>query len=168
MSPLALIVYVLAAIALGWTLYSLRGYRHWVKRFNRYHMIPHRRKLRPGYGYVEYVPEVVQAPVYIRQTPSYHAPVRSQTPVYSTKDDLQVIEGIGPKIEVLLNGQGIYTWRELAKTPLENLKRILERAGSQFQSHDPRTWADQAKMADQGQWDELKAFQNITPHPEEK
>lgn len=171
-SPLALIIYLLAAMALGWTLYGLRGYRHWVKRFNRYHILPSRRQLRPNYGYVEYIPEVVRQPrspiIPIAPVATYRAPVAPVASSYSTKDDLQVIEGIGPKIEAILNEQGIYTWRELAKTPLENLKRILERAGSQFQSHDPRSWADQAKMADQGMWNQLKEFQNIIPSTEKK
>lgn len=40
-------------------------------------------------------------------------------------DDLKAIEGIGPKIEGLLNSAGIKTWRELADSSVEVLREIL-------------------------------------------
>lgn len=193
LTPLSLGIIILGGMALGWTIYGLRGYRHWVKRFNRYHLPTRRgnrkaRKIvRPNYGYVEYVPEVVNAPIMThpiasaapvivpapviqkrapqiinKQTVAQASPVAAPTtPLRSTKDDLQVIEGIGPKIEKILNDNGIYTWRELAMTPGTNTKAMLERAGKSFGMHDPTTWAEQARMADIGDWDELKAYQEF-------
>lgn len=179
LTPLSLGVIILGAMALGWIIYGLRGYKYWFKRFHHY-KVPRKSKLRKNYGYVEYVPEVVnvsprpiarepqiiykQQAQQIQQVPQVQAPVNipqeTPEPIYSTKDDLSVIEGIGPKIEEILNSYGIYTWRELAMTPISNLKNILEKSGKKFQMHDPSTWPEQAKMADQGKWDELRKWQD--------
>jgi len=74
-------------------------------------------------------------------------------------DDLKKVEGIGPKIAGLLNDAGIITFADLSKAPIKKLKKVLEDAGSRFRMHDPKTWAAQAKMAAQGNWDKLKAWQ---------
>ena len=76
------------------------------------------------------------------------------------KDDLKIVEGIGPKIEELFNNEGIYTFDELADTSVEKMKAILDAAGSRFQIHNPATWADQAALARDGKWDELKKWQD--------
>ena len=79
----------------------------------------------------------------------------------STKpDDLKVVEGIGPKIEGLLNNAGIHTFAELANTASERIKEILVAAGSRFQMHDPGTWPKQSAMARDGKFDELKKWQD--------
>jgi len=101
-------------------------------------------------------PALMQTDIATEPTP---APIPE--PVYSTKDDLQVVEGIGPKIEGIMNDNGIHTWRELAQTPVSNLKSILERAGKRFQMHDPKTWPEQSDMANKGQWDELREYQDF-------
>ena len=74
-------------------------------------------------------------------------------------DDLKVVEGIGPKIEELLNKDGILTFGQLADTPATRVKEILEAAGPRFQMHDPTTWPKQSAMARDGKWDELKKWQ---------
>ena len=78
----------------------------------------------------------------------------------SKKDDLTKVEGIGPKIQSLLNNSGIYTFKELSKTSVEKLKKILEDAGPRFRMHKPITWAQQAKLAAEGKWKELKKWQD--------
>ena len=79
----------------------------------------------------------------------------------STKpDDLKVVEGIGPKIESLLNDAGIHTFAELANTASERIKEILVAAGTRFQMHDPGTWPQQSAMARDGKFDELKKWQD--------
>ena len=75
------------------------------------------------------------------------------------KDDLKVVEGIGPKIEELCHNAGIYTFAELADTPVEKIKAILDAAGPRFQMHDPSTWPRQSALARDGKWDELKKWQ---------
>jgi hypothetical protein len=76
------------------------------------------------------------------------------------KDDLKIVEGIGPKIEELFNNAGIYTFAQLATTSVEKMKSILDAAGPRFQIHDPSTWADQSALARDGKWDELKKWQD--------
>lgn len=79
----------------------------------------------------------------------------------SDKTNLEIIEGIGPKIKEVLNDARILTFRDLATTPVYRIKDILDSAGSQFASHDPSTWVEQALLAESGQWqqlDELKDY----------
>jgi predicted flap endonuclease-1-like 5' DNA nuclease len=89
------------------------------------------------------------------------ASLAAAAPKKSTqKDDLKIVEGIGPKIEELCNAAGIYSFAELAETAPSKIKEILEAAGSRFQMHDPTTWPDQAALARDGKWDELKKWQD--------
>lgn len=71
-----------------------------------------------------------------------------------------MVEGVGPKIEGLLNEGGIHTWEDLANAPTEKVQAILDEAGPRYRMHDPATWAKQAKLAHEGQWEELEALQN--------
>lgn len=75
-------------------------------------------------------------------------------------DDLKRIEGIGPKIEEVLNNSGIYTFSQLYNSDKNRLRMLLDDAGSQFRMHDPESWPHQAGMADRSEWDDLKAYQN--------
>lgn len=75
-------------------------------------------------------------------------------------DDLKIVEGIGPKIEELLNKEGILTFAQLATTAPERLKEILHAAGPRFQMHDPATWPEQSALARDGKWDDLKKWQD--------
>jgi DivIVA domain-containing protein len=73
-------------------------------------------------------------------------------------DELDIIEGIGPKIAILLNDSDIFTFRDLAITPVYKIQEILEKAGPQFSRHDPSTWTQQAKLAAEGRWNDLEAL----------
>lgn len=75
-------------------------------------------------------------------------------------DDLKIVEGIGPKIEGLLNGEGIITFAQLASMAPERIKEILHAAGPRFQIHDPSTWPQQSALARDGKWEELKKWQD--------
>ena len=75
-------------------------------------------------------------------------------------DDLTRIEGIGPKIAEILQAGGIGSFQELASAKVERLKELLDAAGSNFATHDPGTWPEQAGLAAKGDWeglDKLKA-----------
>lgn len=76
------------------------------------------------------------------------------------KDDLTVIEGIGPKIQELLFQYGIRSYRQLAATDVTRIKEILRSAGPQLAMHDPGTWTAQALLAANDQWENLKAYQD--------
>lgn len=74
-------------------------------------------------------------------------------------DDLKLIEGIGPKIEELLNKEGIHTYEQLSETSIIRLAGILKKAGPRFQIHDPSSWPKQAILARDKNWgalDQLK------------
>lgn len=120
----------------------------------------------------EQVPEpvVVEAPptpapktTRTRSKASAAATVETVIPVAaaSEPDDLTVVEGIGPKIQMLLNQFGIYTYQELAATEVSRLKEILQTAGPQLAMHDPGTWPSQANLAANDQWDALKSIQGF-------
>lgn len=76
------------------------------------------------------------------------------------RDNLKIIEGIGPKLEDLLNQNGILTFDQLAKTGPIRIAEILQHAGSRFQMHDPATWMQQSSLARDGKWDELNELQD--------
>jgi nucleoid DNA-binding protein len=73
------------------------------------------------------------------------------------KDDLVIIEGIGPKIAKAFNKAGILTFKQLAETPVDRLRQILSDA--KFPG-DPTTWPEQARLAAEGKTDELKQLQD--------
>lgn len=75
--------------------------------------------------------------------------------------ELQIVEGIGPKIEGLLKDAGIKNWRDLAEADYDKLKGILADAGSRYRMHDPKTWSKQAELALKGNWDELIEYQKF-------
>lgn len=81
--------------------------------------------------------------------------------VAGPRDDLKIVEGIGPKIEELLFRAGITTYGQLAATSVQQLKDILTNAGPRFVMHDPGTWSAQALLAANGEWDNLKAYQDF-------
>ena len=75
-------------------------------------------------------------------------------------DDLEIVEGIGPKIAQVLKAAGIDTWLALAETSTDKIREILDGAGSAFQMHDPSTWPAQARLAGNGDLDGLKKLQD--------
>jgi large subunit ribosomal protein L17 len=95
-----------------------------------------------------------------KSSSSASKPEATEATAKSHKDNFKKIEGIGPKIEELLNAANILTFEALANTEASAIKTILDNAGSNFKTHDPTTWPKQADMAAKGQWDELKTWQD--------
>jgi predicted flap endonuclease-1-like 5' DNA nuclease len=77
----------------------------------------------------------------------------------SGRDDLQKIEGIGPKINELLSANGIHTYTQLANAPEQQLQNILEKAGPRFHLANPSSWTAQARLCSEGRWDALQKMQ---------
>ncbi|MFC2023546.1 hypothetical protein ACFLT5_02280 [Chloroflexota bacterium] len=74
-------------------------------------------------------------------------------------DDLKRIEGIGPKISAVLQAAGVSTYAQLASTDIATLEQILEEESPRLlRLANPGTWPAQAKLAEAGDWDGLKAF----------
>ncbi|MFT7590235.1 MAG: putative flap endonuclease-1-like 5' DNA nuclease [bacterium] len=74
-------------------------------------------------------------------------------------DDLKKIEGVGPKIEQLLNDDGIQSYNDIIALGAEKITAILLKAGPQYKVHDPSTWGDQAQLALDEKWEELHEMQ---------
>jgi len=88
-------------------------------------------------------------------------PVEKKKPAKKVKaDDLKIIEGVGPKIESLMKEAGFEDLRAVANASLEDLKKVLEDAGSRYQMHDPTTWSKQAELAADEKWEELQEYQD--------
>ena len=88
-------------------------------------------------------------------------PEASVSEVPASPDDLTLIEGIGPKTTQLLYDNGIDTFPKLANARPDQIREVLTAAGGIYAQQDPTTWAQQAAMAAAGQWDELKAWQDV-------
>ena len=86
------------------------------------------------------------------------APKKASAKSTNKGDDLTKIEGIGPKIASVLTEQGIASYTDLSKAKVNKLESILEAA--KLSQHQPTTWPQQAQLAADGQWDELKALQD--------
>jgi predicted flap endonuclease-1-like 5' DNA nuclease len=59
--------------------------------------------------------------------------------------DLVQIDGIGPKTATLLVDAGITTVSQLAATPVEQLRAVLDQAGSRYRIVDPSAWPAKAQ-----------------------
>ncbi len=83
----------------------------------------------------------------------------SPAEVVAEKQDLTVIEGVGPKIAQLLDQGGIRNYTDIINSPIERIKEVLLKGGPTYAVHDPSTWAEQSKLAREGKMEELKALQ---------
>lgn len=78
-----------------------------------------------------------------------------------TSDNLQIIEGIGPKISKVLAAAGVNSWAELAGKSNDDLIAILTAGGINTKINNPKTWPEQARLANEGQWEELVKYQKF-------
>ena len=76
----------------------------------------------------------------------------------SSKDDLEIIEGIGPKIAVVLIENGITTFAQLAEAKPEAVTAMLKTSGGRFSLANPESWAEQAALLRDGKMDEFKTL----------
>ena len=149
-------------------------------------VIVFKKKRRKGYkvknGHRQYLSEIQiesivasgakKAPAKKTEAPAKAAPVKKAAAVKvekaapapkaaapkSTKaDDLKKIEGIGPKIAETLVAAGIATFADLAKAKPAAIAEMI--AGVRG-NHVTDTWPQQAKLAADGKWDELKVLQD--------
>jgi predicted flap endonuclease-1-like 5' DNA nuclease len=78
-------------------------------------------------------------------------------PAAAPVDNLKQVEGIGPKIASVLAEAGITSFAQLAAMTPEQISTVLE---DKVRLAVPDTWPEQAKLAAEGKWDELKQFQS--------
>jgi predicted flap endonuclease-1-like 5' DNA nuclease len=104
------------------------------------------------------VPEIIEKVKEQKPRSTKTKPVAKAKPIV-IKDDLTKVEGIGKKIEALLYKNKIYSYKQLSKTTITNLKAILESGGSKYSMHNPGTWPKQAKLAAEAKWEDLDLLQ---------
>ena len=75
-------------------------------------------------------------------------------------DDLEVVEGIGPKIAQLLRQHGITTFVQLASASRAEIAAILEKGGPDFRIANPGSWPEQAGYCVRNDWAGLKRLQD--------
>ncbi len=92
---------------------------------------------------------------------TFKASTSSSYGAYFANNDLQIIEGVGPKIQQILMDAGYTTWESVANSSYDDLKRMLSNAGPRYRIHDPRSWARQAQLAATGKWEDLVAYQKF-------
>jgi predicted flap endonuclease-1-like 5' DNA nuclease len=74
--------------------------------------------------------------------------------------DIEVVEGIGPRIAELLRARGLGSFGALAQASPGTLREILDDNGPAYRIADPSTWPEQARLAADGRWDELRSLQD--------
>jgi ribosomal protein L30 len=94
-----------------------------------------------------------KAPAARRRTPTTLAR-QGASAVGAEPDDLERIEGIGPKIAGVLQAAGITTFAQLAAADTDRLGAILSEAKLNLASAE--TWPEQAALAAAGKWDEFE------------
>lgn len=94
--------------------------------------------------------EVVQSEARTR----YQKGGKSPAEIEQREDELEIIEGIGPKIAGILREHGVRTFRELANTSIDRLNEILRDGGIRI--NPPDTWPEQARLAANEDWDGLE------------
>ncbi|WP_203295380.1 50S ribosomal protein L21 [Luteirhabdus pelagi] len=75
-------------------------------------------------------------------------------------DDLKKIEGVGPKAAEALANAGFESFAKIAKADPAKLSEVLSEASSRLAHLVTDTWPEQAQLAADGKWDELKDLQD--------
>tara|TARA_R110002124_G_scaffold120895_6_gene279071 strand:- start:127841 stop:128584 length:744 start_codon:yes stop_codon:yes gene_type:complete len=90
------------------------------------------------------------------------APAKKAAPKKASgkADDLKKIEGVGPKAAEAMINAGLDTFAKVAKAKPEAIATILSEASSRMAHLVTDTWPEQAKLAADGKWDELKELQD--------
>ncbi len=77
-------------------------------------------------------------------------------PQKGSKDDIELIEGIGPKIAKVLADKGITTFAKLADAQPAAIAEMLKASGGRFALASTDTWPQQAALLRDGKMDEFK------------
>jgi predicted flap endonuclease-1-like 5' DNA nuclease len=75
-------------------------------------------------------------------------------------DDIEIIEGIGPKIGDLFRENGAGSFDKIMNLSVPAMNAILEKGGSRFKLANPGSWAEQAKLCYENRWAELQTLQD--------
>ncbi|MEZ4910816.1 MAG: helix-hairpin-helix domain-containing protein [Saprospiraceae bacterium] len=70
-------------------------------------------------------------------------------------DRLQIIEGVGPKMDEVLRTNGYSNFASIASATPEQLRAVLDKYDDKYRIIDPTTWPKQAKLANERAWNQL-------------
>ena len=101
---------------------------------------------------------VIDEPAPREVAPIVPKPEAEQPAPAAKADNLRKIEGVGPKISMVLKDAGILTFSRLAETNVRLLREILDEAGIRIA--DPETWPEQASLAAKEDWQGLQTLQS--------
>jgi predicted flap endonuclease-1-like 5' DNA nuclease len=87
------------------------------------------------------------------------APVRARRAGSGDRDDLKLVEGIGPKIEKTLHKAGLLRFEDVAEASVETLRAAIEAGGIRF-APSIISWSKQARYLADGDEAALKAYQD--------
>ena len=72
------------------------------------------------------------------------------------KDNIEIIEGVGPKIAKVLADNSITTFAALAAANADDMTAMLKASGGRFSLANTASWAEQAALLRDGKMDEFK------------
>ncbi len=84
------------------------------------------------------------------------APVVIAVAQKAGRDDIEIIEGIGPKIAAVLATNGITTFAKLAEAKADDMSAMLKASGGRFSLANPASWAEQAALLRDGKMEEFQ------------
>ncbi|WP_159022446.1 50S ribosomal protein L21 [Formosa sp. L2A11] len=127
-------------------------------------VIVFKKKRRKGYrvknGHRQALTEIVIESIAASGAKKAAPATKAKKATAKKADDLKKIEGAGPKAAEALVKAGIDTFAKVANTPAEKLSEILTAASSRLSHIVTVTWPQQAQLAADGKWDELKVLQD--------
>ncbi len=87
-------------------------------------------------------------------------PARKNIYASLSKDNLQIVEGIGPKMNEVLNNAGVMNLGDLSKKTSGDIRAILDSVNAKrYRIIDPSSWPEQAGLAHAESWPELIKLQ---------
>jgi len=102
-----------------------------------------------------------EAPTRAAEVPAVEQPVGETVPETVSAalppDDLTLLEGIGPKINSILQAAGVNTFAQLAALEPQQIMAILTAGGIRLA--DATTWPEQAGLAARSEMERLHLFQ---------
>src|SRR5690554_3593517 len=132
-------------------------------------VIVFKKKRRKGFrkknGHRQYLSEIVIESIVAsggkkeKETAKKASTAKKTAPKAET-DNLKKIEGIGPKASEAMVAAGMDTFAKVAKATPEKIATILTEASSTLSHLAPDTWPQQAQLAADSKWDELKELQD--------
>ncbi len=82
-------------------------------------------------------------------------------PQRAGRDDIELVEGIGPKIAKVLADNGITTFAQLAEASPEAMMAMLKASGGRFGLANADSWPQQAALLRDGKMDEFKQLTDV-------